>query len=49
MRRLALLASTGKCTGGPCPRDLDGYAVEVRDDHAEIDLRHLITGPARGA
>jgi nitrite reductase/ring-hydroxylating ferredoxin subunit len=38
----------GKCTGGPCPRDLDGYAVEVRDDHVEIDLRHLIRGSARG-
>jgi Rieske Fe-S protein len=39
----------GACTAGPCPRDLDGYAVEVRDDHAEIDLRHLIKGSARGA
>jgi nitrite reductase/ring-hydroxylating ferredoxin subunit len=38
----------GKCTGGPCPRNLDGYAVEVRDDHAEIDLRHLIKGSPRG-
>jgi Rieske Fe-S protein len=38
----------GKCTGGPCPRNLDGYAVEVRDDHADIDLRHLIRGSARG-
>ena len=39
----------GKCTGGPCPRGLDSYAVEVRGDRAEIDLRHLVTGPARGA
>jgi nitrite reductase/ring-hydroxylating ferredoxin subunit len=39
----------GQCTSGPCPRGLDRYAVEVRDDHAEIDLRHLITGSARGA
>ena len=39
----------GACTAGPCPRDLDGYAVEVRDDHAEIDLRHLIKGSPRGA
>lgn len=38
----------GKCTGGPCPRNLDGYVVEVRDDHAEIDLRHLVKGSARG-
>jgi nitrite reductase/ring-hydroxylating ferredoxin subunit len=39
----------GKCTGGPCPRNLDGYAVEVRDDHAEIDLRQLVKGAPRGA
>lgn len=38
----------GECTGGPCPRDLDHYSVEVRDDTAEIDLRHLIKGSARG-
>lgn len=39
----------GRCTGGPCPRDLDGYAVDVRGDNAEIDLRTLIRGRARGA
>ena len=39
----------GRCTGGPCPRDLDSYAVKVRDEHAEIDLRELIRGSARGA
>ena len=39
----------GRCTGGPCPRNLDGYAVTVRDAHAEIDLRHLVRGSARGA
>jgi len=44
----SLYSLAGKCTGGPCPRNLDGYAVEVRDDHAEIDLRHLIRGSARG-
>jgi nitrite reductase/ring-hydroxylating ferredoxin subunit len=38
----------GRCSGGPCPRDLDHYAVEVRDDRAEIDLRHLVKGSARG-
>jgi nitrite reductase/ring-hydroxylating ferredoxin subunit len=38
----------GKCTGGPCPRNLDHYTVEVQDDHAEIDLRHLHRGSARG-
>ena len=25
----------GDCTGGPCPRGLDRYAVEVRDGTAE--------------
>jgi Rieske Fe-S protein len=39
----------GDCTGGPCPRDLDRYAVEVRDDHVEIDTRDLTRGPARGS
>lgn len=38
----------GDCTGGPCPRGLDRYAVEVHGDVAEVDLRHLIRGPARG-
>jgi Rieske Fe-S protein len=38
----------GRCTGGPCPRGLDGYAVQVRGDEAEIDLRTLHRGPARG-
>ena len=45
----SLYSLAGECTGGPCPRNLDGYAVEVRDDHAEIDLRHLIKGSPRGA
>jgi len=45
----SLYSLAGECTGGPCPRDLDGYAVEMRDDLAEIDLRHLIKGSPRGA
>ncbi len=45
----SLYSLTGKCTGGPCPRNLDGYAVEVRDNLAEIDLRTLIKGSPRGA
>jgi len=45
----SLYSLDGKCTSGPCPRGLDGYPVEVRDDHADIDLRHLIRGSARGA
>jgi nitrite reductase/ring-hydroxylating ferredoxin subunit len=44
----SLYSLAGKCTGGPCPRNLDGYAVEMRDDHAEIDLRTLIKGSPRG-
>jgi Rieske Fe-S protein len=39
----------GECTGGPCPRGLDRYAVEVHDGTAEVDLRTLVTGPKRRA
>jgi Rieske Fe-S protein len=44
----SLYSLAGKCTGGPCPRNLDGYAVEVRDGTADIDLRTLIKGSPRG-
>ena len=44
----SIFALDGDCTGGPCPRGLDRYAVKVRGDEAEVDLRHLIKGPARG-
>ena len=43
----SVYALNGDCTGGPCPRDLDRYAVEVRDDTAEVDLNDLITGAPR--
>ena len=39
----------GDCTGGPCPRDLDHYAVEVRDDHIDIDTHDLTRGSPRGS
>ena len=39
----------GDCTGGPCPRDLDRYAIEVRDDHVDIDTHQLTRGAPRGA
>jgi Rieske Fe-S protein len=39
----------GDCTGGPCPRDLDRYAIEVRDDHVDIDTHDLTRGPPRGS
>jgi Rieske Fe-S protein len=39
----------GDCTGGPCPRGLDRYAVKVSDGKAEVDLGKLITGPRRAA
>jgi Rieske Fe-S protein len=42
-------ALNGDCVGGPCPRGLDRYPVEVHDDIAEIDLNHLVTGPKRGS
>ena len=45
----SLYSLDGKCTSGPCPRGLDGYAVEVRGDHAEVDLRRLLRGSPRGA
>jgi Rieske Fe-S protein len=45
----SVYALNGDCTGGPCPRGLDRYAVEVRDDTAEVDLNHLVAGPPRGA
>jgi nitrite reductase/ring-hydroxylating ferredoxin subunit len=37
----------GDCTGGPCPRGLDRYPVDVRDGDVDVDLNHLITGTAR--
>jgi Rieske Fe-S protein len=43
----SVYALNGDCTGGPCPRGLDRYAVRLVDNHAEIDLRHLIKGPPR--
>jgi Rieske Fe-S protein len=45
----SLYSLGGDCTGGPCPRGLDRYAVEVDDGIARIDVGKLITGPARGA
>ncbi len=39
----------GECTGGPCPRGLDRYAVDVRDGTAEVHLGTLVTGPKRRA
>jgi Rieske Fe-S protein len=41
-------ALNGDCIGGPCPRGLDRYRVDVRDDTAEIDIKHLLKGPPRG-
>jgi Rieske Fe-S protein len=40
-------ALDGDCIGGPCPRGLDRYSVQVRGDTAEIDLNDLLKGPAR--
>jgi Rieske Fe-S protein len=37
-------ALDGRCVGGPCPRDLDGYAVQLSGGTAQIDLRRLIAG-----
>jgi Rieske Fe-S protein len=43
----SVYAINGDCTGGPCPRGLDRYVVQLRDDTAEIDLHRLIKGPRR--
>ena len=37
-------ALDGRCVGGPCPRDLDGYAVQLSGGTAQIDLSRLIAG-----
>jgi Rieske Fe-S protein len=39
----------GRCVGGPCPRDLDRYAVEVAAGIATFDLHDLVRGPPRGS
>jgi Rieske Fe-S protein len=41
-------ALDGRCIGGPCPRDLDRYPVELAHDAATFDLHDLVRGPARG-
>jgi Rieske Fe-S protein len=45
----SVFALDGACIGGPCPRGLDRYRVTVVDHKAEIDLKHLLTGPPRGS
>jgi nitrite reductase/ring-hydroxylating ferredoxin subunit len=44
----SVFALNGDCVGGPCPRALDRYRVDIRDDTAEINLNHLLKGPSRG-
>jgi len=34
----------GVCLGGPCPRALDRYPVQVVDGTATVDLSHLVRG-----
>ncbi|MDQ1432118.1 MAG: Rieske [2Fe-2S] domain [Actinomycetota bacterium] len=41
-------ALDGRCVGGPCPRDLDRYAVKLVDGTATFDLHQLQRGPLRG-
>lgn len=43
----SVFALNGDCVGGPCPRGLDRYPLDVRDGTAEVDLNHLIKGPSR--
>jgi Rieske Fe-S protein len=42
-------ALNGDCVGGPCPRGLDRYHVQITDGTARIDLEQLVPGPARYA
>jgi nitrite reductase/ring-hydroxylating ferredoxin subunit len=42
-------ALDGACIGGPCPRGLDHYRVDVRDGTAEINVTRLIKGRPRGS
>jgi Rieske Fe-S protein len=44
----SVFAIDGDCIGGPCPRGLDRYPVEVHGDTAEIDVTQLVKGPPRG-
>jgi cytochrome b6-f complex iron-sulfur subunit len=37
----------GEWQGGPAPRGLDRFAVEVRDGHVFVDTADVITGPPR--
>ena len=39
----------GRCVGGPCPRDLDRYKVNLVDHTATFDLHRLMRGPVRGS
>ncbi len=43
----SLFALNGDFVGGPCPRGLDRYRLDVCDDTAEVDLNHLIKGSSR--
>jgi Rieske Fe-S protein len=45
----SVFALDGSCVGGPSPRALDGYPVEVVDHTARIDVAHLVRGARRGA
>jgi cytochrome b6-f complex iron-sulfur subunit len=37
----------GEWQGGPAPRGLDRFAVEIRDGHVFVDTSAVITGPTR--
>lgn len=44
----SVYALDGSCVGGPCPRDLDGFVVDVDDHTALVDVGHLVRGARRG-
>jgi Rieske Fe-S protein len=43
----SVFALNGDCVGGPCPRGLDRYRLDVQDNAAAIDVNHLLKGPPR--
>ena len=45
----SLWALNGTCLGGPCPRSLDQFHVEMVGDSAHIDLSQIIRGKGRAS
>ena len=37
---------SGKLVSGPSPRDMDRFAVEIRDGYVYVDTRHVLCAPS---